>query len=144
MNITRYNPFDFVPFQAFRMLEEALPRLAETNAARPWSPAVDILETENELVLKADLPEVKMENLDIRVEDGTLSLRGERKFEQVQNEKGYHRLERSYGAFSRTFTLPDTVAPEGVKATFKDGVLTINLPKKEVAKPRQIKVEVSN
>ncbi len=144
MNITRYNPFDFVPFQAFRMLEEAMPRLADPNAARPWAPAVDILETGNELVLKADLPEVKMENLDIRVEDGTLTLRGERKFEQVENEKGYHRIERSYGAFSRSFSLPDTVNPEGVKATFKDGVLTVTLPKKELAKPRQIKVEVSN
>jgi HSP20 family protein len=144
MSITRYNPFEFMPLQAFRLLEEAFPRLNEPNQARPWTPAVDILETENELVLKADLPEVKQEQIDIRVEDGTLTLRGERKFEAVQDEKGYHRIERSYGAFSRSFTLPDTVDPEGVRASFKDGVLTVNLPKKEASKPRQIKVEVSN
>lgn len=144
MNITRYNPFEFMPLQAFRLLDEAFPRLNEPNQARPWAPAVDILETENELILKADLPEVKQEQIDIRVEDGTLTLRGERKFEAAQNEKGYHRIERSYGAFSRSFTLPDTVNPEGVRASFKDGVLTVNLPKKEASKPRQIKVEVSN
>ena len=144
MSMTRYNPFDFVPFQAFRLLEEALPKVAEPNSARPWTPAVDILETENDLVIKADLPEVKQEQIDIRVEDGKLTLRGERKLEAVKDEKGYHRIERSYGSFSRTFSLPDTIEPEGVKATFKDGVLTVTLPKKELAKPRQIKVEVSN
>jgi len=145
MNITRYNPFDFTPFHAFRLFENKMPRTAEQSGGpRPWTPAVDILETENELVLKADLPEVKQENLDIRVEDGTLTLRGERKFEAVENEKGYHRIERSYGSFSRSFTLPDSVQAEGVKAAFKDGVLTVTLPKKELSKPRQIKVEVSN
>ncbi len=144
MSLTRYNPFDLTPFQAFRLFENALPAVTQPDAARPWAPAVDILETENELILKADLPEVKQEQIDIRVEDGTLTLRGERKFETVKDEKGYHRIERSYGAFSRSFTLPDTVQADGVKATFKDGVLTVNLPKKEVAKPRQIKVEVSN
>jgi HSP20 family protein len=105
---------------------------------------VDILETENELILKADLPAVKSENIDIRVEDGTLTLKGERSFEKVENEKGYHRIERSFGSFSRSFVLPDTVNPEGVKASFTDGVLTINIPKKEIAKPRQIKVEVAS
>jgi HSP20 family protein len=144
MSLTRYNPFDLTPFHAFRLLEEALPRVTQPDAARPWAPAVDILETENELVLKADLPEVKQDQIDIRVEDGTLTLKGERKFEATKDEKGYHRIERSYGAFSRSFSLPDSVNPEGVKATFKDGVLTVTLPKKEVAKPRQIKVEVSN
>lgn len=144
MSITRYNPFDFTPFQAFRMFEDALPKVAEPNAARPWAPAVDILETENELILKADLPEVKQDQIDIRVEDGTLTLRGERKFEAVKDEKGYHRIERSYGTFSRSFSLPDSIDPEHVKATFKDGVLTVTLPKKEISKPRQIKVEVSN
>ena len=144
MSITRYNPFDFTPFQAFRLFEEALPKLNEPNVTRPWAPAVDIFETANELVVKADLPEVKQEQIDIRVEDGTLTLRGERKFEAEKSEKGYHRIERSYGAFSRSFSLPDTIEAENVKASFKDGVLTITLPKKELAKPRQIKVEVSN
>lgn len=144
MSLTRYNPFDLTPFQAFRLFENASPKVAQPEAARPWAPAVDILETENELILKADLPEVKQDQIDIRVEDGTLTLRGERKFEAVKDGKGYHRIERSYGAFSRSFLLPDTVQSDGVKATFKDGVLTVTLPKKEMAKPRQIKVEVSN
>jgi len=144
MSVTRYNPFDLTPFQAFRLFEEALPKLNEPNVARPWAPAVDIFETENELILKADLPEVKHEQIDIRVEDGTLTLRGERKFEATQNEKGYHRIERSYGSFSRSFSLPDSIDPANVKATFKDGVLTVAFPKKEVSKPRQIKVEVGN
>ena len=144
MNITRYNPFDFAAIQAFRLMDEAIPRRSESSAARPWTPAVDILETENDLVIKADLPEVKQEQIDIRVENGTLTLKGERKFVQPENEKGYHRIERSYGVFSRTFTLPDTISPDGVRASFKDGVLTVTLPKKEVAKPRQIKVELSN
>ena len=144
MSLTRYNPFDLTPFQAFRLFENASPKVAQPEEARPWAPAVDILETENELILKADLPEVKQDQIDIRVEDGTLTLRGERKFEAVKDGKGYHRIERSYGAFSRSFLLPDTVQSDGVKATFKDGVLTVTLPKKEMAKPRQIKVEVSN
>lgn len=143
MNIIRNNPFEFGPFQAFRLFDEAVQKAAEPAASRPWIPSVDVLETENELILKADLPGVKLSDIDIRVEDGTLNLKGERKFEKVETEKGYHRIERSYGAFSRSFTLPDTINPEGVKATYEAGVLAVTLPKKEVAKPRQIKVEVS-
>lgn len=144
MTLTRYNPFDMTPFAAFRAFDEAVNRLAEPQGNRPWAPAVDILETENELVIKADLPAVKLENIDVRVEDGTLTLKGERSFEKTENEKGYHRIERSFGSFSRSFVLPETVNPEAVKASFKDGVLTINLGKKEIAKPRQIKVEVAS
>lgn len=139
MSTLRYNPFEFTPFHALRLFEEARP-----SNPRPWTPAVDIFETENELVLKADLPEVKQEQIDIRVEDGTLTLRGERKFEGAKDEKGYQRIERSYGNFSRSFTLSDTIAADQVRASFKDGVLTVTLPKKEISKPRQIKVEVSN
>jgi HSP20 family protein len=111
---------------------------------RPWTPAVDIFETENELVLKADVPDVDMKNVEIQIENGTLSLKGERKFENEQKSKGFHRVERSYGTFARYFTLPETVETDKVKADYKNGVLTIALPKKEIAKPRQIKVEVSN
>ena len=78
------------------------------------------------------------------MENGTLTIRGERKFEAKEEKGGYHRIERSYGVFERVFDLPDTVSAEGVKAAYKDGVLTVNLPKKEIAKPKQIKVEVSN
>jgi HSP20 family protein len=95
-------------------------------------------------VLKADLPDVKMENIDIQIENGTLTLKGERKFQGEENGKGYHRVERSYGTFARYFTLPDTVDSEKVRADYANGVLTVTLPKKEVAKPRTIKVQVSN
>lgn len=117
-------------------------------STRPWMPPVDIFETENSLVLKADLPEVKMDDIEIKIENGTLVLKGERKFtpaaEGNGNTKGIHRIERGYGAFTRYFTLPDTVDPEKVEAHFNAGVLTITLNKKEVAKPKTIKVQVSN
>jgi HSP20 family protein len=115
---------------------------AEPNG-RPWIPPVDIHETDNELVLKADVPEMDMKDIDVHMENGTLTVRGERKFEEKKKEGGWHRVERSYGSFERVFTMPDTVDPEGVKADYKNGVLTVTLPKKEVAKPRQIKVQVS-
>jgi HSP20 family protein len=110
---------------------------------RPWSPAVDIFETENELVLKADVPDIEMKDIDLQVENGTLTLKGERKFEQP-NGRGYHRIERGYGSFVRAFTLPDSVHPDKVKAEYKTGVLTITLSKQEVAKPKTIRVEINN
>jgi HSP20 family protein len=113
-------------------------------ASRPWSPAVDIYETENELVLKADVPDVDPKQIGIQLENGTLTLKGERKFEEQKNgQKGFHRLERSYGSFVRAFSVPETVDGEKVKADYTNGVLTVTLPKKEVAKPRTINVEVS-
>jgi len=150
MTITRYNPF-FTEFP-FRAFEDSLSRLMTTPAApaeatgagKPWTPAVDIRETENELILKADLPEVNEKEIDLRIEDGTLVLKGERKFESQTADKnsGYHRIERSYGSFARYFSLPETVDAEKVKAEYKAGVLTITLGKKEAAKPKQIKVAI--
>ena len=90
------------------------------------------------------MPGLEFKDIDIQIENGTLTLKGERKFEKDENSKGYHRLERSYGAFVRYFTLPDTVASDQVHADYKNGVLTVTLPKKEIAKPRSIKVQVSN
>lgn len=116
--------------------------LSEPSTSRPWNPSVDIFETENELVLHADLPGVKMEDIDIQMENGTLALKGERKFEQNEQHKGFHRIERSYGSFVRYFSLPDTVDTEHVRAEFAQGVLTVTLPKKEVAKPKSVKVQV--
>jgi len=145
MSIIRYSPFtDFEGFPAgMRLFQDSVNRLfAEPNSHRPWVPAVDIQETENELVVKADVPDMEMKDIDVRMENGTLTLRGERKFESQKTEGGWHRLERSYGTFERAFTLPETVNPEEVKADYKNGVLTVTLPKKEVAKPRQIKVNV--
>ena len=134
----------FDPLANIRAFEDAFSRmLSEPQGNRPWAPAVDIFETENELVLKADLPDVDQNDIDVRVENQTLTLSGERRFEQQDNGKGYHRIERSYGSFVRYFALPETVDTEGVRADFKNGVLTVILPKKEVAKPRQIKVQVN-
>ncbi|MDQ1472135.1 MAG: hypothetical protein QOJ99_3615 [Bryobacterales bacterium] len=131
------------PIQGLRLFEDAVTRLMnEPRTGRPWSPAVDILETEDNLVLKADLPDVKIDDIDIRVENNTLTLRGQRKFEKDDSIKGWHRIERSYGEFTRTFQVPSTVDTEKVAADYKNGVLTISLPKKEAAKPRQVKVDV--
>ena len=146
MPVVKYNPFaDLEDFPSgLRMFQDTVNRLLSEPASRPWTPAVDIFETENDLVLKADLPEVDMKDIEIKIENGTLSLRGERKFERDEKQKGFHRIERGYGSFVRFFTLPDTVDTENVKAGFQNGVLTITLPKKEVAKPKTIKVQVNN
>ncbi|MBV8071473.1 MAG: Hsp20/alpha crystallin family protein [Acidobacteriaceae bacterium] len=146
MPIVKYGPFqgeleDFPT--GLRLFQDSLSRLFSEPASRPWSPAVDIYETENELVVKADLPEVDPKNVGIQLENGTLTLKGERRFEEQKNGKGFHRIERSYGTFVRAFSLPDTVDADKVKADFKNGVLTITLPKKEVAKPKMINVEIS-
>jgi HSP20 family protein len=145
MAIIRYTPFaGFEPFPGLKAFEESMTRLFNEPNGRPWVPAVDIKETENELVLKADVPDVKFEDIDVHLENGALTLRGERKFESKEDKGGWHRIERSYGTFERVFDLPDTVNPEGVKADYKNGVLTVKLPKKEIAKPKQIKVEINN
>ncbi len=147
MPVIQYNPFtselENVP-AGLRLFQDSISRLFSEPASRPWTPAVDIFETENELVLKADIPDVDAKNVGIQVENGTLTLKGERKFEQENNGKGFHRIERSYGAFVRAFSLPETVDAEKVKADYKNGVLTITIAKKEVAKPRTINVEVNN
>ena len=135
----------FDPLTNFRAFEDAFSRLLnEPQSNRPWSPAVDIYETENELVLKADLPDVDAKNVDVRVENLTLTIAGERKFEKSGNEKGFHRIERSYGNFTRSFAVPNTFDTENIAASFKNGVLTVKLPKREAAKPRTIKIESSN
>jgi HSP20 family protein len=117
--------------------------MSEPRGSRPWSPAVDIVETENELVVKADLPDVKLEDITVHVENQTLTIRGERKFEKDENARGYHRIERSYGTFVRSFAVPSTVDTENVQADYKNGVLTVKLSKKAAAKPRQIKVNAN-
>ncbi len=131
------------PFQRFRLFEDAASRLAsEPRAPRPWSPAVDIVETEAAVTLTADLPAVNPEDIDIQVENGTLTLKGHRNFEKNESAKGYQRFERTFGEFARSFSVPNTVETDKVGADYKNGVLTITLPKKETAKPRQVKVEV--
>jgi HSP20 family protein len=148
MSIVRFAPFaDTEGFPAgLRLFQDSINRLLSEDGikARPWSPAVDIVETENELVLKADVPGVELKDVDVQLENGTLTVKGERKFENEEKGKGFHRMERSYGSFVRYFTVPDSVDAERVKADYQAGVLTITLPKKEVAKPKAIKVQVSN
>jgi HSP20 family protein len=141
MSLTQFDPLSALP--TFRFFEDALTRLvSEPRTARPWSPSVDILENEHSLILRADLPDLKLEDIEVRVENQTLTIKGERKFEKDENIKGYHRIERSYGSFVRSFAIPATVEPDKVAADYKNGVLTVSLPKKEEAKPRQVKVEV--
>ncbi len=145
MQVAKYDPFAEVDFPTgIRLFQDAVNRLfSEPVAARPWAPSVDVLETENELVLKADLPDVSLKDVNIEIEQGTLSIKGERKFEKVEGKgTGYHRIERSYGEFQRYFGLPDTVDADKVKADYKNGVLTVTLPKKEIAKPKTIKIAV--
>jgi len=104
---------------------------------------VDVYETDQNVMLKAELPGVDPKNVEIRVEDGTLYLKGERKFEKEVKEENYHRVERSYGSFTRSFALPSSVEAEKATAEYKDGVLTLTLPKKEEAKPKTIKILAS-
>jgi len=133
------------PFQHLRLFEDAVTRLmSEPRNARPWSPAVDIFETEHELVLKADVPDIKPEEIDVQVENQTLTLKGHRRFEQQTEKGGYHRIERNYGSFVRTFTVPSTIETDKVAAEYNHGVLTVRLPKKEAAKPRAVKVTVAS
>jgi HSP20 family protein len=133
------------PLHGLRLFEDAVTRLmTEPRASRPWSPSVDILETEDALTVRADLPGVKIEDIDIRVENQTLTISGSRKFEKDESVKGYHRIERSYGEFVRSFAVPSTVDTDKVAADYKNGVLTVTMPRKESAKPRQVKVTVQN
>ena len=142
--ISRFEPFSGLTLQdqMGRLFNEAFGRASEEGSITTWAPAVDIFETEHELVVKADLPDIKPEELDIRVENNILTIRGERKFEKKVTEDKYLRVERAYGAFSRSFSLANSVNPEAIKAEYKNGVLTLTVPKREEAKPKQIKVNV--
>ena len=119
-------------------------RPQEDLAGSSWVPAVDIYSNgQHELVLKAELPDMKEDEIDLTVEDNTLTLRGEKKIDTEVTQEQFHRIERSYGSFSRTFALPPTVDPAKVSAEYKAGVLTVRLPLREEAKPKQIKVLVA-
>lgn len=134
---------DFTP--TLKFFDEAFDRFFNEPAAlRPWSPQVDIAETENDLVLTADLPGLKKDEIKVRIENGSLILSGERKFASDDKKTGYHRIERSYGAFKRLFQLPDSVDAEKVSASYEDGVLRITLAKKELAKPRSIDITLKS
>lgn len=144
-SLSRWEPFrgaNTLQEQANRMFNELLGRPGEESSLTTWAPAVDIYETEHELVVKADLPDVDPKELDIRVENNVLTIRGERKFEKKVSEDNYLRVERTYGSFSRSFSLASTVNSEAIHADYQNGVLTLSIPKREEAKPKQIKVNV--
>jgi len=127
-----------------RVLSALQPSKARNNGEgmTEWSPAVDICEDEHEYLIQAELPEVSREQVEVSVEDGTVSLTGSRTFRKEENDLRYHRVERAYGQFSRSFSLPKDADPDKVHADFKDGVLRIHLPKSEQAKPKRIEVKV--
>jgi HSP20 family protein len=112
----------------------------ESPLAATWSPLVDVFEDSDGITLKVEVPEIEAKDVDIQLDGNTLTLKGERKLEHEEKRDGYHRIERTYGAFSRSFTLPNTVDAEHITAETKDGVLKVFLPKKAETKPRQIKV----
>ncbi len=147
--LIRWNPTRGIPFLHGRLdsvFNDVLGRDwggEEGLAAGAWIPQVDVFETPTSIVLKADLPEVKKADVDISIQNNTLTLKGERKMEPESKERQVYRLERSYGTFSRSFSLPPTVDTERVEAEFADGVLTLTLPKREENKPKQIKVKVN-
>jgi HSP20 family protein len=151
MAIVRWDPFrDLVGLQERmnRMFDESFRGLQRSGnedwaLGGSWAPAVDIYERDGNIVLQAELPGVDAKEVDIRVENNTLSLRGERKWDNEVKQENYHRVERTYGSFSRSFTLPSVVDQEKIKAEYKDGVLRVTLPKKEEAKPKQISVNVA-
>jgi HSP20 family protein len=138
--MTTVSTFD--PFRAF-LAEAGLGEQGGESAAAAWIPAVDIYETENELVAKIDLPGVNQKDLDVRVENNTLTIRGERKFDNTVSEENYVRVERAYGTYSRSFSLPPRVNTEAIGAEYTEGVLTLRMPKREEAKPKQIHVNVA-
>lgn len=147
--ITRWNPVreledlqnrlsNILEFPALRKNGEK-----EALAIAEWAPAVDITEDDKEYLVKAELPEVKKEEVKVTVENGILSISGERKFEKEEKGKKYHRIERSYGSFVRSFSLPDDADADKVEARFSDGILTVHVAKSEAAKPKQIEVKVA-
>ena len=143
--LNRWEPFRgaaTLQEQVNRLFGNVLEHAGEESSLTSWAPAVDIYETEHELVVKADLPDVDPKELDIRVENNLLTIRGERKFEKKVNDENYLRVERAYGSFSRSFSLANTVNSEAIKADYQNGVLTLTIPKREEAKPKQIKVNV--
>jgi HSP20 family protein len=148
MTLTKYNNvFDDLGFpRSLGLLDELFrqPAAARTNEGGVWTPAVDIVEGEQNLTVRTDLPGLKDEDIEVKVENGTLTIKGKREFQQEENGKGYHRIERSYGAFSRVFGLPDTVDPDKVTAQYKNGVLDVVFAKREAAKPKSVKVAIAS
>ena len=145
MSIVRYDPF-----RDLRTLQEEVNRLFSSNLTRgfgeegigrgAWNPSVDIYENKDHIILEAELPGMKQDDFELTVENNVITLRGERQFEKKEDSDNYHRVERSYGSFTRSFTLPQTVSAEGATAEYTNGVLRVTLPKREETKARRIQV----
>lgn len=146
MSIVRYDPF-----RDLRTLQDEVNRLFSTNLSRSfgddegigrgaWNPTVDIYENKDQIVLEAELPGMNREDFDVSIENNIITLRGERRFEKKDESDNYHRVERSYGQFTRSFTLPQTVSAEGATAEYRNGVLRVTLPKREEVKARRIEI----
>jgi HSP20 family protein len=146
MSIVRYDPF-----RDLRNLQDDVNRLFTGNVARvfdeegiargSWSPSVDIFENKDQIVLEAELPGMNREDFDLSVENNVITLRGERRFEKKEETDNYHRVERAYGSFLRSFTLPNTVSAEGATAEYRNGVLRVVIPKREETKARRIEIK---
>ncbi len=145
MAIIRWDPFrDLVTMRERmnKLFEDLVTSKGEEKdiVASSWAPAVDIFETDNELVLSAEVPGVDENDIEIHIEDSTLTIKGERKFEHETKEENYHRIERSYGSFFRSFSLPSYVDPDKIEAEHENGILKIRMPKKAELKPRKVKI----
>ena len=146
MTVTRYDPF-----RDLRNLQEEVNRLFTGNIGRTyddegiargsWNPSVDIYENKDQIVLEAELPGMSREDFDLTIENNVITLRGERRFEKKEDTESYHRVERAYGSFTRSFTLPNTVTGEGATADYRNGVLRVTLPKREETKARRIEIK---
>ena len=141
MTLVRWDPVRDLASMEVERLNRMFADLYTQPLGRGWVPAVDVFESENhEFIIKAELPDMKREDINVTFENGTLTLQGERKAEYEASKDRFHRIERQYGSFSRSFTLPATVDASRISASYKDGVLTVRLPQREEAKPKQIEV----
>ena len=145
--LTRFERWD--PFDELSLLRNRMDRLLnkisdeETPAlTSTWAPTTDIVETKDALIVKCELPGINEKDVSVEIENGVLTIAGERKFEEKTQDKNFHRVERAYGKFVRSFTLPTNIVTDNVKATFTDGLLELMLPKKEEAKPKKINLEI--
>ena len=154
MNLAKWEPFKWDPFKELEDMTQRLNRLFSGPLARSeqsrepltmadWAPSVDITESDDAYTIKAEIPEVKKEDVKVTMEDGRLTIQGERKQEKEEKGKRYHRVERAYGSFLRSFDMPDNVEEGKVKADFKDGMLMLTLPKSEKAKPKAVEVKIA-
>jgi len=156
--LTRWNPFkegsEWIPFRELDEMNNRLSRIFGGTTSRTgngreditvaaWAPLVDITEDDKEYIIKAELPEVKKNDVKVRVEDGVLYISGERNLEKEEKGKRYHRIERAYGSFTRTFSLPEDADAQQVNAEFKDGMLSVHVAKDKNARPKSIEVKVS-